>query len=109
MCGGLERSRTIFLREEMKRAACDALIRFSMTEKPVSFDLENGSYLDLKDPEVACDMNGQSGTSSKTVSKVIDEVLPSERKHSFSEIEMGAIPEQVAYFNCYVTSALVKW
>src|SRR6266851_3341965 len=35
----------------------------------VSFDLTNGSYLDLKDSEIACDMKGQSGTSIKTVSK----------------------------------------
>ena len=75
----------------------------------VSFDLENGSYLDLKDPEIACDMRGQSGTRIKTVSKVIYEVLPEERKRSFSDVEMGEIPEQVAYFNCYVTSASVKW
>jgi hypothetical protein len=52
----------------------------------VSFDLENGSYLDLKDPKVACDMKGESGTSIKTVSKVIYEVLPSERKRSFSYV-----------------------
>lgn len=75
----------------------------------VSFDLANGSYLDLKDPEIACEMKGQSGTSIKTVSKVIYEILPSERKRSFSYVEMGAIPEQVAYFNCYVTSASLKW
>jgi hypothetical protein len=75
----------------------------------VSFDLANGSYLDLKDPEVACDMKGESGTSIKTVSKVIYEILPSERKQSFSDIEMGLIPDQVAYFNCYVSSASVKW
>jgi hypothetical protein len=75
----------------------------------VSFDLENGSYLDLKDPEVACDMKGQSGTRIKTVSKVIYEVLPSERKRSFSDVEMGEIPEQVAYFSCHVTGASVKW
>jgi hypothetical protein len=75
----------------------------------VSFDLENGSYLDLKDPEVSCDMKGQSGTSIKTVSKVIYEVLPSERKLSFSDVEMGEIPEQVAYFSCHITSASVKW
>jgi hypothetical protein len=75
----------------------------------VSFDLENGSYLDLKDPEVSCDMKGQSGTSIRTVSKVIYEVLPSERKRSFSDVEMGEIPEQVAYFSCFVTGASVKW
>jgi hypothetical protein len=75
----------------------------------VSFDLTNGSYLNLKDPEVACDMKGQSGTSIKTVSKVIYEVLPSEGKRSFSDVEMGEILEQVAYFSCYVTGASVKW
>ncbi|MGA2882566.1 MAG: hypothetical protein ABSG13_26730 [Bryobacteraceae bacterium] len=75
----------------------------------VSFDLANASYLDLKDPEVACDMKGESGTAIKTVSKVIYEVLPSERKRSFLDVEMGAIPEQVAYFNCYVSGASVKW
>jgi hypothetical protein len=75
----------------------------------MSFDLENGSYLDLKDPDIACDMKGESGTSVKTVSKVIYEVLPAEGKRSFSAIEMGEIPEQVAYFSCYVTAASVKW
>lgn len=75
----------------------------------VSFDLVNGSYLDLKDPEVACDMKGQSGTAIKTVSRVIYEVLASEQKRSFSDVEMGAIPEQVAYFSCYVSGASVKW
>ncbi len=75
----------------------------------VSFDLENGSYLDLKDPEVTCDMKGQSGTKIKTVSKVIFEVLPSDRKRSFSDVEMGEIPEQAAYFSCRVTGSSVKW
>jgi hypothetical protein len=75
----------------------------------VSFDLTNGSYLDLKDPEVDCDMKGPSGTSIKTVSKVIYEVLPAEGKRSFSDVEMGEIPEQVAYFTCYVKRASVKW
>ncbi len=40
---------------------------------------------------------------------MIYEILPSERKRSFSYIEMGAIPEQVAYFTCYVASASIKW
>jgi hypothetical protein len=75
----------------------------------VSFDLANVWYLDLKDPEVACDMKGESGTTIKTVSKVIYEVLPAGQKRSFSDIEMGAIPEQVAYFSCYVGGASVKW
>jgi hypothetical protein len=75
----------------------------------VSFDLENGSYLDLKDPEVACDMKGQSGTAIKTVSKVIYEVLPAEGKRSFARVEMGGIPDQVAYFSCYVSGAAVRW
>jgi hypothetical protein len=75
----------------------------------VSFDLENGSYLDLKDPEVACEMKGQSGTSIKRVTKVFYEVLPAEGKRSFSDIEMGSIPDQVAYFTCDVSSASVKW
>jgi hypothetical protein len=75
----------------------------------VSFDLANGSYLDLKDPEIACDMKGRSGTSIRTVSKVIYEVLPAEGKRSFSDVEMGEIPEQVAYFNCRVAGASVKW
>jgi hypothetical protein len=75
----------------------------------VSFDLENGSYLELKDPEVACDMKGESGTSIKTVTKVLYEVLPAEGKRSFSDVEMGAIPEQVAYFSCDVSGASVKW
>jgi hypothetical protein len=75
----------------------------------VSFDLENGSYLDLKDPEVSCDMKGQSGTSIRSVSKVIYDVLPSERRRSFSDVAMGEIPEQVAYFSCHITGASVKW
>jgi hypothetical protein len=75
----------------------------------VSFHLANGAYLDLKDPEVACDMKGQSGTSIKTVSKVIYEVLPAEGGRSFLDVEMGEIPEQVAYFNCRVAGASVKW
>ena len=73
----------------------------------VSFDLTNDSYLDLKDPEIACDMKGQSGTTIKTVSKVIYEVLPSEGKRSFMDVAMGEIPEQVAYFSCYVKGASV--
>jgi len=32
-----------------------------------------------------------------------------EGKRSFLDVEMGKIPEQVAYFNCYVTGASVKW
>jgi hypothetical protein len=75
----------------------------------VSFDLDNESYLNLKDPEIACDMKGQSGTSIRMVSKVIYEVLPSEQKRRFSDVEMGEIPEQVAYFSCYVSGASVKW
>ena len=52
---------------------------------------------------------GESGTAIKTVSKVIYEVLPSERKRSFLDVEMGAIPEQVAYFSCYVSGSSVRW
>jgi hypothetical protein len=40
---------------------------------------------------------------------VLYEVLPAEGKRSFSDVEMGAIPEQVAYFSCDVSGASVKW
>lgn len=37
----------------------------------VQFELANGSYLDLKDPDIRCDMKGPSGTTIKSTSKVI--------------------------------------
>lgn len=62
------------------------------------FELENGSYLDLKDLEIACEMKGSSGTTIKTESKTIYEVLESGSKRSFSLADMGSVPEQATQF-----------
>jgi hypothetical protein len=75
----------------------------------VQIELQNGSYLDYKDPVFECEMRGPSGTAIKTVSKVVYEVLPSESKRSFSVTDMGEIPEQATQFNCYLKSVSWKW
>ena len=73
------------------------------------FRLDNGAYIDLKDSNVTCDMNGPSDTTIKKVSKVLYEVLPAGSWRVFGPIEMGEVPEQATKFKCYVSSASVKW
>ena len=73
------------------------------------FELQNASFLNLKDPDIACDMKGESGTTIKTASKVIYEVLPMGQKRAFEFVEMGEIPDQVAYFSCYVKGVSMQW
>lgn len=78
----------------------------------VHFELLNGPYMNLKDPKIACDMNGASGTTIKTVSKVLYVALPEGKLHSFDLIDMGEIPEQATQFRCYVKSvsiASIRW
>ena len=75
----------------------------------ISFKLQNGAFIDLKDPTVACDMKGPSGTTIKTVTKTIYEVLPAENTRMFGSLRMGKTPDQATQFQCYVKSASVKW
>jgi hypothetical protein len=57
----------------------------------------------------ACDMNGASGTTIKTASKVLYEVLPKGRLRSFSLIDMGEVPEQATQFKCYLRAVSIEW
>jgi hypothetical protein len=65
--------------------------------------------MDLKDPDIACDMNGASGTTIKKASKVHYEALPQGKLRSFSLIDMGAVPEQATKFKCYLKAVSIKW
>lgn len=75
----------------------------------VAFQLRNGAIIALKDPVIACDMKGPSGTTIATATKTIYETLPAETTRQFLSVDMGKIPEQAVTFNCYVTSAAIKW
>ena len=75
----------------------------------VYMELENSSYLNLKDPDITCEMKGPSGTTIKTASKIVYETLPAGAKRPFSMVEMGTVPEQATQFLCYVGSVSVKW
>jgi hypothetical protein len=54
-------------------------------------------------------MKGPSGTTIETTSKVLYEVLPSEKKRSFSLLDMGEVPDQATQFNCHVEGVSIKW
>jgi hypothetical protein len=73
------------------------------------FELENGSHFNLKDPEIACEMKGPSGTTIKRESRIIYEALESEKRRSFAFIDMGLVAEQVTQFNCFVKNAAIRW
>jgi hypothetical protein len=75
----------------------------------VSFDISNSAYLDIKDPVIACDMKGASGTTIKSVTKTLYEVIPSSKKRAFRSVLMGPIVEDSVYFTCRVAGAAVKW
>ena len=75
----------------------------------VSFDIRNSAYIDIKDPVIACDMKGPSGTTIKTVTKTIYEVVQSGQKRSFSSVRMGPVAEDAIRFNCHIAGAAVKW
>jgi hypothetical protein len=72
-------------------------------------ELWNGSSFDLKDPEISCDMKGPSGTVIRKGSKVIYEVLPSEKSRSFNIMNMAPLPDQATKFSCHVKNVSVKW
>jgi hypothetical protein len=75
----------------------------------LSYKLRNGAFIDLKDPVVACDMKGSSGTTIRTTTKTLYEVLPAGNTVSFGLLRMGETPDQTTQFKCYVKSASVKW
>jgi len=75
----------------------------------IYIELENSSYLNLKDPDIACEMKGSSGTTIKKASKTIYEALPAGTKRIFTMVEMGTIPEQATKFTCYLGSISVEW
>lgn len=73
------------------------------------FELDNQSLLDLKDPEVTCEMKGPSGTVIGTSSQTLYELLPAGKKRSFDKVPMGNIPEQATQFRCYLRRVSVYW
>jgi hypothetical protein len=74
-----------------------------------TFSVSNGAFIDLKDPLIACDMKGPSGTVIKTAEKILYEPLPAETTRQFETVFMGPIPDQVVEFTCYIKSVRVKW
>ena len=73
------------------------------------FRLHNGAYIDLKDPEITCNMKGPSGTTIKKASKTIYAILPAGRQTEFGPMYVGEAPEQATYAECYVSAASVRW
>jgi hypothetical protein len=74
-----------------------------------TFTLRNSAYINLKDPVIACDMKGASGTTIKTTTKTLYEPLPSGQARVFEQVAMGSVPDQVTEFKCYLKSVRVKW
>jgi len=74
-----------------------------------TFSVSNGAFIDLKDPTIACDMKGPSGTTISTGAKTVYEVLPAGSTQQFGPLLIGTIPEQAIDFACHVESARVKW
>jgi hypothetical protein len=74
-----------------------------------SFKLSNEAFLEIKDPVIACDMNGPSGTTIKTVTKTVYEILPSGNTREFPFLQMGETVDQAVQFKCYVKSAKIAW
>jgi uncharacterized membrane protein len=72
-------------------------------------ELDNEGSMELKDPEISCAMKGPSGTTIKTASKVIYEVLPSGKSRSFYILDMAPVPDQATQFDCSVKHVSVKW
>ena len=75
----------------------------------VSFRLKNIGWINLKDPVIACDMNGASGTTIKTETKILYQSLHPGAALTFSNIPMGEVVDQATAFNCYLKHASVDW
>jgi len=70
----------------------------------------SSSMMDIKDPVIACDALGASGTVITTLKQPLYEIIPAKKTWSSPRVlVMGAVPDQAATFKCRISDATPKW